>query len=247
MHGQHMDMLSLTDRLPNHLLQPMERLNIALGSTIMKNYIDVLILWNSQESKDFISIMKEFGTQMSGWKFLEEQSEDYSTITGNPSCMLLKDDNKFKPAVAVTLKTGNIFYIANIVPKETSYLSMTEYNEVAKQFANDVKLFVKNKKLSIKIKTINENIRLPDIISSSKARALFERYLNHFPTSYHLYDIERLDVFTCAVFRYSRTKVDIDLLKSWLIKDKKWSEKDAAWTVNRIETGLSVLKINKKF
>lgn len=200
----------------------------------MKTYIDVLIVWKHKDSSTFILALKEFGAQMSGWEFLEQQSKEYSSATGEPSCALLKADNTFKPAVAITIKTGSTFYIANIVPKETGRLSMTEYNEVARQFAKDIKQYAKERKLKLEVKTTHENIGLSDIIRGNKTRELFERYLNQFPLSYHPLDIERLDAFICAGFRYSKGKIDLDLLKGWVIEEKKWSEKDASWCVERI-------------
>ena len=218
----------------------------------MKNYIEVLVIWGNQDPKDFISAMKEFETHMNSWEFLEEKSEEYSLSIGNPSCILLKTDNKVKPAVAITIKKNNTFFIANIVPKEISNLSVTEYNKIALQFVKDIKKYAKNYKLPIKVKTTNENIELADIISGTKTRAFFEKYLNlhplsYHPLSYHPLDIKRLDVFICAVFRYSRGKIDTDLLKGWLVSKKKWSEKDATWCIERIKTGLSVLKVNKDY
>jgi len=168
----------------------------------MKTYIDVLIVWKNHNSSSFIRVLEKFGAQMPGWEFLEQQSKEYSTATGEPSCALLKADNKFKPAVAITIKSGNTFFIANIVPKETGRLSMTQYNGVARQFVKDIKQYAKEHKLKLKVKTTNENIGLSDIIRGKKTRELFERYLKLFPLSYHPLDIERLDVFICASFRY---------------------------------------------
>ncbi len=68
-----------------------------------------------------------------------------------------------------------------------------------------------------------------------------------FPASYHFNDIRRLDTFICAVSRYSRTPMDVDMLKGYLIGTKGWAEKDAEWCVNRIRTGLEVLETNRRF
>jgi hypothetical protein len=76
---------------------------------------------------------------------------------------------------------------------------------------------------------------------------LFERYLNLFPKSYHPNDIERLDIFICAVSRFCRKRIDLYRLKRYLIEDLDWDYKDAEWCFDRIETGLEILKVNKKF
>lgn len=212
----------------------------------MKTYIDVLIVWKHNDPNSFIAVLEKFGAQMPSWEFLEKQSKEYSSATGEPSCALLKSDNEFKPAVAITIKSGNTFFIANIVPKKTGRLSMTQYNGIARQFIKDIKQYAKEHKLKLKVKTTNENIGLSDIIRGKKTRELFERYLNLFPLSFHPLDIERLDVFICSASRYLKGRIDLDLLKGWLIEEKKWSEKDASWCVERIRIGFSVLKANRR-
>jgi hypothetical protein len=213
----------------------------------MKTYIDVLITSRYEDPHDFILVMKGFGDHVMGWEFLAAQSEEYASLTGEPSCALLKVGNRHSPAVVITVKRDNTFYIANIVPKENGEMSMTEYNEVVKQFAVDVNKYAKTHRLKLEIKTTHEYIGLQEIIGGAKTRELFERYLNLFPTSYHPLDIERLDKFICAVSRYSRRKVRLELLRGWLIAEKKWSEEDASRCVSRIEIGLSILKVNRRF
>jgi hypothetical protein len=126
-------------------------------------------------------------------------------------------------------------------------MSMEEYNDVAKQFTVDVKKYANIHRLKLKVKTTHEYIGLPEIIRGNKTREIFERYLKLSPTSYHPLDIERLDTFICAAFRFSRGKIDLDLLRVWLINEKNWSKENASWCVSRIETGLEVLHANKKF
>lgn len=213
----------------------------------MKTYIDVLITSRYENPADFILAIKTFTAHTDRWEFLDEQSEKYSLMTGEPSCALLNVGNKYSPAVAITVKRNNVFFIANIVPKESGYMSMKEYNDIAKQLVTDVRKYANRHKLRFKIKTTHEDIGLPQIIRGTKTRELFERYLRISPTSYHPCDIKRLDAFICAVARYSKGKIDLDLLKDWLRSEKNWSEKDASWCTSRIKTGLDVLKVNRGF
>jgi hypothetical protein len=221
--------------------------NLRFGSKRMKTYIDVLIVSEYEDKKDFIEILKEFGNHAAAWAYLEEQSKDYASQTGEPSCLILRNGNKFSPAIAITNKRGNTFYIANIVPKESWRMSMTEYNEIVSEFAQDFKEYIRKHRVKAAIKTTKEEIGLKEIITGKITRQLFERYLSLHPTSYHPLDIERLDAFICGVSRYSRQHIDLDLLKGWLIEEEGWSEKDAWWCVERIETGLAVLRVNKRF
>ena len=213
----------------------------------MKTYIDVLIVSKYEDHKDFIGAIKTFGNHATGWSYLEAQSRDFASMTGEPSCVLLREGNRFNSAIAVTNKRSNTFYIANIVPKEIGHMSRMEYNQIASEFARDLKKYIKKFHAKAVVRVTKEEIGLREIITGEKSRRLFERYLNLHPTSYHPLDIKRLDAFTCSVSRYSKKRIDLDLLKCWLNEEKGWSQKDASWCVERIETGLAVLKVNKKF
>ena len=157
-------------------------------------YIDVEIVSKYENPDEFIKAIKGFADHSSGWEFLAKQSEEYASGIGERSCMLLKLDNKYGSTVAITVKKGNVFYIANIAPKQSNQISMEEYNSVANQLATDIRAYAKSNKLLLAIKTTRESIGLPEIVTGNKTRAFFERYLNLHPRSYHFYDIERLDV-----------------------------------------------------
>jgi hypothetical protein len=91
-----------------------------------------------------------------------------------------------------------------------------------------------------------KDIGLQEIISSPKARGFFEKYLN-LALSYHPNDIERLDFFICAASRFCRKSIDIEYLERYLIEDLDWPKEDAKWCCNRIQIGLDILKVHKKF
>ena len=153
-------------------------------------------------------------------------------------------DSNF-PAVAITRRSGDIFYIANIVPRESGRMSMRDYNRVAFEFSRALKRYARIAGLGLAVKATSGLVGLKEIISSDKCRAMFERYLSLHPTSYHPLDIERLDAFICCLSRYARKTTDLELLKGWLIEEKSWSSKDANWCMERIGTGLSILLVNR--
>jgi hypothetical protein len=199
----------------------------------METYIEVLFTSKYKDQLDFIKVLKEFGNHSTKWEYLEDQSKVFASMTGEPSCSILWKGNKYT-TIAITIKRGNVFYITNIVPKESVRLSIMEY-------------YIKNYRVKATVKITKEEIGLQEIITGEKSRYLFERYLSQFPTSYHPLDIVRLDAFICNVSRFSKKQIDFDLLKSWLIEENGWSEKDASWCVERIGVGLDILKVNKKF
>ncbi|MDZ8259188.1 hypothetical protein [Nostoc sp. ChiQUE01b] len=125
---------------------------------------------------------------------------------------------------------------------------MLEYNNLLRRFKQDFQAFLSSGQFSnISIKLSNEDIGLNEIISSSKTRDSFERYLRFSPQSYHPNDIERLDCFICAASRYCKKKINSELIKQYLIEDLNWPPENANWCHSRLDIGLEILKVNKKF
>jgi hypothetical protein len=165
----------------------------------------------------------------------------------SPSCTIQLDDVHYYPAFAITCTNNGICDIANITPLKTEQILMAEYNSLSVKFVKDLRSFMSKNKIKISVSLSKEDIGLDSIISNQKLRMLFERYLKLFPKSYHPNDIERLDMFICAASRFSRKRIDLYRLKRYLIEDLNWDYKDAEWCFDRIETGLEILKVNKRF
>lgn len=94
-------------------------------------------------------------------------------------------------------------------------------------------------------------INLAHIIPAKKCRVFFERFLywsvwglRSRPS--HPSDIKKLDAFICAMVRY-RADVRPNEIEDYLISEHKWEPTDAAWVRDRMETGLDVLKVYRKF
>ena len=75
----------------------------------------------------------------------------------------------------------------------------------------------------------------------------FENFLNMHPLSYHPLDIERLDKFICSIPRYSRKKISLNYLSEYLRVKRNWQESDISWCINRITTGLEIIKVYKRY
>lgn len=213
----------------------------------MKTYIEVSIVSRYEDHDNFIGALREFATSVDDWDYLDAQSEEYASVTGEPSCAILHLGNAHSPAIAITNKSGNTFYVANIVPKVSGQITMHEYNQVVGDFARDLRKYAKSVGLDLVVKTTSESIGLNGIITGTKCRGLFEQYLNLYPVSYHPLDIKRLDTFICCLSRHTKNRVDLALLKGWLLQEKGWSDKDASWCVDRIDTGIAILDVNKKY
>lgn len=212
----------------------------------MKTYIEVFLKYPYSNQEDFIDLLRQFSQHSDGWDFLETKSEEYSSSTRRPSCLILKSESQIYRTIAITNKHQNTFYIANIIPKGSSPISIAEYNNIATEFVNDFRRYIRQISIKIEVKTTNEKVELKNIITGDKSRQLFEKYLALFPRSYHPLDIERLDSFICYLSRHAKTTIDLSLLMRWLIEEKEWFEKDALWCVDRIRTGLKILEVNRK-
>ncbi len=212
----------------------------------MKRFIDVYIDIQDLTDSDFIESLVAFTEQAPEWAYLEKESKNYAAVAGEFSCSILKVGNQNQPAVAITKKKDRTYFIVNIVPKKSPEIGISEYNDFARSFAKDLRKYTKDHGLNIKIKTTKEGVDLKDIITGSRCRSAFEKYMALHPRSYHYLDIERLDIFTCCLSRYSRKSFDSEMLRGWLMEAKGWPEKDAEWCAKRIEIGLDVLSANKK-
>ncbi len=99
----------------------------------------------------------------------------------------------------------------------------------------------------------SDNERLKEIITGQKTRYFFDNYLKPLciwssnpPYIKHTKDVQRLDKFICAASRF-RSKINISELERYLIENLAWSTENAYWVRQRIETGLEILNLNKKF
>jgi hypothetical protein len=163
-----------------------------------------------------------------------------------------KDIKRALVAIAtVKTKRPNTFYVANIVPQACFHLTIDQYNVIGLAFARDFRKWLKISLFAGSVHCTNENKTIADIIPGEKCREFFERFLkcsvwnsSSLPT--HPSDIEKLDVFICALFRYG-ADVSSDEIERYLIADQKWKPADAACVRTRIVTGLVVLKINRRF
>lgn len=221
-------------------------MNRAFGRKEMIDFIDVFVLPQKEFANNLIGNLRQFAERSENWSFLEEESKRYAQYAGEHSCGILQCGNPCYPAVAITEKKEGIYYIANIVPRDKDLIGVREYNAIARAFANDLRKYCKEEGLSINVRTTKEEVQLQDIIPGVKCRSLFERYLSLHPLSYHPLDIERLDIFICYLARFSKKRLDVDLLRGWLIEHKQWSRQDAEWCVSRIKIGLDILNVKRK-
>lgn len=194
------------------------------------------------------NILINFANNTKNYTYREEFSGEYTAAMQAPSCCIEYENSKGCVAYAIT-KNGKEYSLENIVPRESGFIPPDIASEYAKTFVCDLRKFLKrNSCNNIKVSlSKRRRLKLEDIIPGKQTRNYFDTYLNGYPLTRHPADIQRLDIFICAAHRCSRKAIDIDALYTYLCNVSKWPEEESKWCCNRIETGLKILKVNKKF
>ncbi|MGI8437941.1 MAG: hypothetical protein ACR2NX_13745 [Chthoniobacterales bacterium] len=152
-------------------------------------------------------------------------------------------------AVAVAnldLKHPNSFRVPNIIPRQSSSLTLDQYNAIGLAFADDFRGWLKRGPLHGTVKVVGPGRTLADIIPGEKTRKFFEAWL-HTPTqTSHPSDLYALDRFICHLFRH-RGKARVYEIERYLIDDQEWKPETARWVIARIEAGLELLRVDRNF
>jgi hypothetical protein len=190
------------------------------------------------------------------WRFLQAESADYAQDVEGPALIAESVMQGEYAGIAVAIgephdKRGRL-RIFNVVPRD-GQLTVDQYNGAVRKFVLGFRRFSKGRQLQISasIRVPREPTKLHEVIPGARTRRLFERFLAPgliwgTPTTSHPNDIERLDIFICAVHRFGAS-IHLPALNRWLIQEKRWPAKDADWTCNRIEIGTEILAVNGRF
>lgn len=222
----------------------------------MKAHVEIQIRLNLNDGETLHDVLHLFARDTVGWLFSRKESETYQKHIGETGGYVVCDSVKGceRAIVAVATeksKRPNTFYVPNIVPRDCSNLTIDQYNAIGVAFARNFAGWCRENANKGLVHCSNPSKSLADIIPAEKCRKYFEQYLNcsvwnstALPT--HPSDVHKLDVFICAQFRYG-ADVRPDEIESYLVADRKWTPADAAWVRARMEIGLDVLKVYRKF
>jgi len=204
-----------------------------------------LRLAKNSDSRDLIQAIAEFCEENSGdYLYLRDQSTEYSKAISADACQIHRHSKHPFPSLAFASGDGATMRLTNIVPYAVAEIEIEEYNQFASHFAETFKKWGRGR---VNISITSGECRLEDAIPGVKNRSYFESYLASYPTSYHPLDIERLDTFISACFRYSRGRVDVDILSMFLKEKCGWEAKDVKFCCERIRTGLDILRTDRRF
>jgi hypothetical protein len=222
----------------------------------VKAHTEIEIRLNLNNGETLHDVLRQFARDTDGWLFPQKESETYQKHIGETGGYVVCDSVKGceRAIVAVAArksKRPNIFYVPNIVPRDCFHLTVDQYNVIGLAFARSFARWCRKNANKGRVHCSSPSKTLADIIPAEKCRKYFEQYLNcsiwnstALPT--HPSDVQKLDVFICALIRYG-ADVRLDEIENYLVVDRKWKPADAAWVRARIETGMDVLKVYRKF
>ena len=207
--------------------------------------------FGDSNDQQILNELQNFAETKIKWKYLENKSIELTSESGVNSLIFSFDDGHMYPWIFIQKRCNGIYEINNVILRKSSEITILEYNKIIDIFAKNYRCFLRNQNSVTKIYKSQGVVKLnlKSIISAPEVRKLFKRYLStHLSRiSQNPNDIQRLDDFIIALFRYSKNKVNTGLLKMYLIKEEGWKIEEAEWCCNRIEIGTSILLHNKNF
>jgi len=217
----------------------------------MKAHIEIRLHLNLSNGETLHDVLFRFARKTKGWKYPAKKSKDYERGHGAAAGFAVCDSVEGLERAAVALanldpKHPNNFSVTNIVPGTCSSLTLDQYNAIGLAFARQFASWLRTSRFGGTVETIGPSKTLADIIPGEKSRRLFEAWL-HTPTPLsHPSDLYVLDCFICHLFRHPGVVRTYEI-ESYLVQDLGWKPEDARWVMARIETGLEVLRVDRKF
>ena len=201
----------------------------------------------SQNGTEYIDkALQDICEKSKEWIYNIEKSNNYKkNILQEFGCIITNSDSTI--SIAICEEKNGHCKIANITPTSSGEITRAKYNEIAFKITSDFRKLINKSSLKLVFTIKSTELNLKNIISSSIARKCFENFLNNFPLSTHPNDRERLDKFTSAVARYSRKNINFEYLHEYLTKKMNFPTKSADTIIERIEIGLDVISVYRKF
>jgi hypothetical protein len=217
----------------------------------LKTHVEIKIRLRRIPEGGLHKILRDFADNTEGWHFPNENSEEYQRHHGSDAGFVacLEKAGLERSAIAVAnldRKHPNTFEVPNIVPRECSSLTLDQYNAIGLAFANEFRRWLKQSHLRGSLQILGPTKTLADIIPGEKSRKFFEAWLHTPAPTSHPSDLNVLDRFICHLFRHRGT-TRIWEIESYLVEDKGWRPEIARWAARRIETGLDLLRVDRKF
>jgi hypothetical protein len=215
----------------------------------MKIYQEVHLDLRNTHEHDLIGLAVAFCEASSAWEWVEDKTDRPDRTNEGPvfSVLYKNYDQSVSPLVHIAKSEQGVFRVTNVTPREISpiKISKDDYNMIAKRFGLDFRAFSKQRSLEISVYIPKADLDLKQIIKSKPARIALERYLSY-PFSGHDRDEDPLHEFTCSVFRRN-IQLSLEYLERYLVEDRNLNFTDAKECRKKVEIGLGVLRVCKRF
>ena len=212
----------------------------------MKRHQEVRLTSTCLSARQILETAVRFAQESEGWKPHPNVIQAAGMGIGK-HCVIV---SLRPPAAGVALvaeaRHPKAVRVTNIFPRDKCELPFAEYNAIARQLHEALRAYCRKRKVALKVTITPEDRGLEVAISGAKCRRYFGDYLHGFPRTHHPSDVERLDVFICAVHRY-KSRCDPDGVAQYLREARGWSESDARFVRDRIRAGLEILRVDRRF
>jgi hypothetical protein len=217
----------------------------------MKAHMEIRVRLNLNKGVTLHDVLSRFARRTKGWKYPAKQSRDYERGHGGQAGFAVCDSVEGLERAAVALanldpRHPNRFRVTNIIPRSCSSLTLDQYNAIGLAFARQFASWLRTNRIGGTVETVGPSKALADIIPGEKSRRLFEAWLRTPTPLSHPSDLYVLDCFICHLFRHPGA-VRTHEIESYLVQDRDWKPEIARWVVARIETGLELLRVDRKF
>jgi hypothetical protein len=215
---------------------------------IMLKHQEISIYSKVLSAYELARHVESFAASHVDWSFPSEQSRRYEELCGAPSCCMVSNmDAMPKAAVHLSAEGEKKLRLAAIVPLMDRELGVEECNQVLVVFAKHFRKAIRESALSIRVSLSKPTLSLKDVIGGKLANKRFQQYVGAYPHSGHPADTRRLDKFICTLSSFSRKPFDAGAFQALLSKEPGWTSEQAKQCRDRVEIGLEVLEVYKRF
>jgi hypothetical protein len=216
----------------------------------VKTHVEIRIRVSLHDGTNLHDVLRQFARETKGWSFPVKNSGNYQRSNGRPAgfvdCNSVAGLKRAHVAIAnLDQKHPNSFRVTNILPQKSSRFTLDEYNAIGLAFARECGSWLRKNRLHGELRIIGPDKKLEDIICGEKTRRLFDAWLRTPTPLSHPSDLYVLDCFICHLFRHPGAVRTYEL-EPYLVQDRGWKPELAQLVVSRIETGLELLRVDRK-
>jgi hypothetical protein len=214
----------------------------------MKRHRSLTVSSSASDTSDLARFIEASAQRTSNWACVLEKSREYEKRCGAASCCVVAEEPGLqRSAVHLSEHKPGALRLTNIVPLVLYELDIDQYNAVASAFARMLRSRARTDNRELRVSLTKDTVCLDDVVTGKHPTKFFRQFLAAYPLSGHPSDVDRLDKFICSVSRFSKKPFELDAFQSLLVEELNWPKEKAHWCRSRVEIGLEVLAVYKRF